>query len=980
MQSLRKLLGMLGVAVLLTGCSGSGETQSKPDVGDVQADQLEQDGQVLEDTLTFPDQRVDTSDVIQFDSADTANPDIELPPDQDLHPRDDFGQPCKADLDCESMLCIWDRGQKRCSKLCAEECPVGFQCEQYLPPPDLTFACFSTFPSLCLPCMGSKDCPGSGDRCLVYDGGQGTFCGGACSQDAGCPTGYECKLTKTTEGDQVSQCVLADGAACPCTEWAIENTLVTSCFVTNETGSCPGTRSCGPEGWSQCDAQNPQMEMCFNNIDDDCNGQVDDPTLCVNCDCGDGICQFQCGEYFDLTAGTDVFLNCAVDCAVCGNAMCEPGESPETCPQDCCGSCGDGLCRPGVCGETGASCPDDCGPDSCGDNTCQAPENAVDCPLDCAPTGCGNLSCEPDEDVESCSTDCSATCGDCICQASESSGQCPGDCGYCGDGFCLDLCPAMYAAENVVTCFQDCCVPDCTGRVCGPDGCGGSCGSCGAGFVCSDLGTCFCVAQCQGKECGEDGCGGTCGSCSLGTKCDFGLCMIGCDLDTECPPKYECYGGFCALDLVDNLTLLEPIDIVTTPDVATPALAVGVSESGLTSSPGAAPGLVVEFGYSSLGWDPRIHPEAWVWTTATYASDETSYDRYTHSQGATAPGEYFYTFRATLEGTGFQYADTTGLLDGFDPAKVGHWSVTAPPALLAATPLTASVLGGDQILLTGSGFQQGLIMTVDGTPVTPASITSTQILFTAPSHKAGSVAVAVRNPDQQASSLPAAYQYVHRFTPTLDGNLSEWSSLLQAGSNSLVSNWDASKNKLTKMYVAFDSNYVYVAIEGYSESMNYILCYMDFDFGANSGVKQMVWLSDNTGNGDLDDAFSSVLEVSVPGYGADWGFGTRGMASFTQGSDLGGSLYVGWRAMGTPYNLPWFQGTVKSGNGAIEAAVPLSTVLPQGIPAAGTEVALFAKITDRYGDMGGICNQTLPEYFDAGDVKKIDAVATFTVR
>lgn len=965
-------LGVLSLAA--GGCSNSGQTNTTSDAGDTgsQTDGRQQGDSGQE--LLFPDQTAEADSQPRFDSWDQTAPDTDsdqydtwIPP----HPL-----PCKVDSDCAGGPCIWHMGQRMCSVTCIEECPKGFICELYLPPPDTQYACFSLLASLCQPCLASKDCPGGGDRCLVYPEGNGTFCGGSCSDSSQCPAGFECVSIVTTEGDSTLQCVDVDGE-CECSDWAVENSLVTSCFVQNETGACPGTRSCTVEGFSQCDARNPQQEICFNQIDDDCNGLVDDPDLCVSCDCGDGKCQFQCGEYFDPSFQSDVYLNCAIDCAVCGNGHCDPGESFLTCPQDCCGVCGDGACRTGVCAESAATCAQDC-PGGCGNGTCEPPEDAVECPQDCPRESCGNLTCEPGETPETCPGDCVPNCGDCICQPSESAGTCPTDCGYCGDGFCLKLCPHMYAAEDIATCFQDCCQPNCVNRECGSDGCGALCGACNQGFVCSDLGKCVCVPQCSGKECGPDGCGGICGNCSLGTKCDFGQCMTGCDVDGDCPAQYECLSGYCALDLVDDMGLLPPLQVVTIPGQTSPALLCHLLEPGVTDLPGSNAGLSVQFGYSTLGWDPRQHPEVWTWLTAAFDQDAEAFDTYQWSGSLASPGTYFFTFRATLDGNGFQFADSDGLGNGFDPALMGLWTVTPPPAIVSASPGSATVMGGDQILLTGTGFHPDLVLKVDGAVVVPESVTTTQVLFKAPSHAAGKAAVTVTNPDTQSATLQNAFTYVLRFTPTLDGSIGEWSDLLKIGTNSIVSGWDASKNKLSNLYAAYDSGYLYVAVEGYSESMNYILCYIDMDFGASSGVKQMVWLSDNDGNGDLDDAFSNVLEVSVPGYGADWGFGTRGMASFAQGSDLSGSTYVGWRAMGTPYNLPWFQGTVKSGSGAVEAAVPLATVLPQGI-GNGTQVALFCKLTDRYGDLVGISNQTLPEFYEAGNVKKIGVAAEFQI-
>jgi Cellulase (glycosyl hydrolase family 5) len=60
---------------------------------------------------------------------------------------------------------------------------------------------------------------------------------------------------------------------------------------------------------------------------------------------------------------------------VCGDGICEEGESDADCSADC--GCGNGVCDEG---ETAADCPADCG---CGDGVCDEGEGAVSCPADC---------------------------------------------------------------------------------------------------------------------------------------------------------------------------------------------------------------------------------------------------------------------------------------------------------------------------------------------------------------------------------------------------------------------------------------------------------------------------------------------------------------------------------------------------------------------------------------------------------------------
>jgi len=98
--------------------------------------------------------------------------------------------------------------------------------------------------------------------------------------------------------------------------------------------------------------------------------------------------------------------------------------------------CGDGVCDPG---ET-AACVDCAPAPYCGDAYCDPGEGCGDCPSDCgACTLCGNGLCDATEDCVTCATDCScAVCGDSYCDPGENCVNCANDClcGQCGDGVC----------------------------------------------------------------------------------------------------------------------------------------------------------------------------------------------------------------------------------------------------------------------------------------------------------------------------------------------------------------------------------------------------------------------------------------------------------------------------------------------------------------------------------------------------------------
>ncbi len=311
----------------------------------------------------------------------------------------------------------------------------------------------------------------------------------------------------------------------------------------------------------------------------------------VVCTCGDGTCNGFCGETVET---------CSIDCAICGDGKCTPGESPDKCPVDCCGACGDGKCTGYQCGESPQKCPQDCGT-TCGNGTCDKGENPLACPADCQHQVCGNGICEPEDGGPiGCPQDCGQQCGNCVCDKSESWLNCPVDCGFCGDGVC-SLCGAL--GESAASCPADCkgtCAGgcddgvDCTNDVCGSDGncahlpdaatCsdGNACtddgcnlktgcvhtlsnGSCTDGNPCTvgdgcQQGTCFGTAKdCDdGSSCSTDACDATTGgcthtpidgacddnnACTLGDVCGGGVCLPGAP--TACDDSNACTSDVC---------------------------------------------------------------------------------------------------------------------------------------------------------------------------------------------------------------------------------------------------------------------------------------------------------------------------------------------------------------------------------------------------------------------------------------------------
>ena len=238
------------------------------------------------------------------------------------------------------------------------------------------------------------------------------------------------------------------------------------------------------------------------------------------CACGDTVCDTACGENVKT---------CPFDCKGCGDGICQPGEGPKVCPEDCCGGCGDHKCTGYDCGESPETCPQDCG-NACGDKICEKGESPQTCALDCAWQACGNGVCEAsDGGPAKCPQDCGTACGDGICSKGEDFIGCPIDCGYCGDGIC-----SVKIGETSATC-----VADCKGGECDPS-------------LPSDVTKCDDGNPCTLETCPPSGTchhppmPGPCDDgniCTTGDHCVFGACQLAALLD--CDDQNPCTADLC---------------------------------------------------------------------------------------------------------------------------------------------------------------------------------------------------------------------------------------------------------------------------------------------------------------------------------------------------------------------------------------------------------------------------------------------------
>ena len=109
------------------------------------------------------------------------------------------------------------------------------------------------------------------------------------------------------------------------------------------------------------------------------------------------------------------------------------------------------------------------------------------------------------------------------------------------------------------------------------------------------------------------------------------------------------------------------------------------------------------------------------------------------------------------------------------PVGQAPFTVNGPTTLTSLSPATGSVLGGEAVTLTGTGFNENTVVTVGGkplpldlsalnpsqsvsaaTPVAPAQ----QLIIKVPQHAAGAVDVSVQNPGFPISTLTSAFTYI----------------------------------------------------------------------------------------------------------------------------------------------------------------------------------------------------------------------------
>jgi hypothetical protein len=522
---------LFALALTFAACAGSSSVvefnKDATTPFDIQADGALEAGTT--DELTPPDTSVE-EDTEAIDLLFT-----ELPPAEDtMGPACDPGEGCFLDQctensDCQSGWCVEHLGEGVCTQQCQEECPQGWSCKPVgAGGPDLVYVCVSDYANLCKPCADTGDCASPGgaqDVCVSY-GSEGSFCGGSCVEDTDCPWGFSCTSATTVDGIEIMQCS-ADAGVCPCSTKSVALALWTPCSMENDWGLCGGKRICTEAGLTDCDASEPAEETC-NGIDDNCDGDVDEPTdvggdyinLCDDDnECTEDVCDGETGcSHTDLNEGEckdgdscTVGDHCESGICIGNPVLCDDDND---CTDDSCDGVGGCLFAPNQ-----ADCNDDdpCTvADECDGGQCIGVDIACDCQVD---ADCAGL-----EDGDLCN-------GTLLCDTSELPFQCRVD------------------ADTIISCAE----PDGPESICLAAACDAATGACSVvpdndGFACDSGSSCTVGDHCDGGECAA----GVAVGCDDGNPCTADSCSeeegcVNAPSDGECDDKNACtLGDSCA--------------------------------------------------------------------------------------------------------------------------------------------------------------------------------------------------------------------------------------------------------------------------------------------------------------------------------------------------------------------------------------------------------------------------------------------------
>lgn len=440
-----------------------------------------------------------------------------------------------------------------------------------------------------------------------------------------------------------------------------------------------------------------------------------------------------------------------------------------------------------------------------------------------------------------------------------------------------------------------------------------------------------------------------------------------------------------------------------------PPLLVWVFDAGVTDSEDfEGDALIVEVLTAPAGsGSPTDEPDEWeVWPT-TFAGRWGDLALYEATAVTSADeGDLDWVARATLasdETAPARWIGRDGVDDAFAAVAPSAAVVTDGPVVRAIDPLRVpSVDFGAAPRLTLVGVDLADVDEVEARPTgggddtwVAASLAhdGSDLEVTLPTLSG----VAARSLGPWDLRLDGTLVLREAFTvsqigsPDVDGTLgaAEWPAAWRLAATDELADWDL--NHLDAIYVAYDERGLYLGIEGGLERLgdeddagSALLAYLDLDLGAGSGFAAMRALGDEDDSAPadelrLDRALTSDVDASgVPGFGADWAFGTMELRPV--GDTAYDQARTGWRQL-APGEAVWHGiegagascsyatscgdeavtcvgGDGDDEGGAIEAFLPWCLVSDVGLPPGGLTLGVVARLVSRDGHAAS--EQVLP--------------------
>ncbi|MEY3013447.1 MAG: hypothetical protein RIT45_2182 [Pseudomonadota bacterium] len=434
---------------------------------------------------------------------------------------------CMANTKCATLIA--------CSKACQDEACVD-ACSA-----NLTEADFVEL----LAVLGPLDDCGKAQDC-ISDCGNGKCQAGEnaenCADDCGAKT--VCGNGTCEEGETTANCAQDCKAGAVCGNG--------TCEEGESTASCP--QDCKAGGSAVCG-------------DGTC-ADGESATCPIDCDATWGprisCAKEKCASTYSACAADEkclALVNCFVACGADGGDSCvnacvsaaggaamQKAGAVQSCIAEVCSNTTKPVCGNEVCesGETKANCPADCGSSGpvCGNETCESGESYTSCPSDCPCTSdsqCGSgKTCVEGSCVTSGG---SATCGDFVCSSGE---NCTMDCNaeakaaaQCAQSKCSSQWNSCKGNSGCWAAFV--CMNQCGESQSCIEGCASKAGS--------GLNTLISLGQCADQQCGDSGpvCGnGTCEAGETSSSCPTDCKAAGtCSSNIDCASGQTCVAGKC---------------------------------------------------------------------------------------------------------------------------------------------------------------------------------------------------------------------------------------------------------------------------------------------------------------------------------------------------------------------------------------------------------------------------------------------------